>query len=429
LTVRYGDADGPVAVDLALPSAMDVGQLLPTIVDFLDRESGTVLTGCGWQLARLGGYLLDESKSLAEQNIHDGEVLLLTGVQPPAPLWAPADACHTVAQLAGNGDAPARRLMRITGCLVAGVTATGILLVLPGPATARLATGAGLALAATTGALATRRDEALSTALTAAAVMFATAAGHLAVPAGPIAAHAVLSSAVAFSTAILLMRLIRSAAVFLVAVATITLPTAAVAAATLTWRLPGSTAGALLAALALITLSVAPRFAIAIAGIGPPVPDVEGDAEPTTVTECDAARAHQMLTGLVAGSSVAAALSTALVACADPWPGGVAFAALVGVLLLLRGRTHVDTTRHVALVVCGWVGIAAGFVVAARAAPGWAHMIGLLAAASGGGMLVTAGPLVRRAIEVTEYIALAAFVPVACWVGGLFQLVRGTGLW
>jgi hypothetical protein len=37
-------------------------------------------------------------------------------------------------------------------------------------------------------------------------------------------------------------------------------------------------------------------------------------------------------------------------------------------------------------------------------------------------------PVVRRGIEVVDYLALAAVVPLACWVGGLFGFVRGLSL-
>jgi hypothetical protein len=37
-------------------------------------------------------------------------------------------------------------------------------------------------------------------------------------------------------------------------------------------------------------------------------------------------------------------------------------------------------------------------------------------------------PFARRAIEVVDYLALAAIVPLACWVGGLFGFVRGLSL-
>ena len=79
------------------------------------------------------------------------------------------------------------------------------------------------------------------------------------------------------------------------------------------------------------------------------------------------------------------------------------------------------------------VAAAAGFAAAAVSAPGQAHLIGALAAAAGTAALgcllgLTISPIVARAVEVVEYLALAAVVPLACWVGGIFGLVRGLGL-
>jgi hypothetical protein len=35
---------------------------------------------------------------------------------------------------------------------------------------------------------------------------------------------------------------------------------------------------------------------------------------------------------------------------------------------------------------------------------------------------------VRRSVEVVEYLSLAAVLPLACWVVGLYGLVRGLSL-
>jgi hypothetical protein len=35
------------------------------------------------------------------------------------------------------------------------------------------------------------------------------------------------------------------------------------------------------------------------------------------------------------------------------------------------------------------------------------------------------GPAVRRIADAAEYAALAAVIPLACWVGGLYAAARG----
>ena len=56
-----------------------------------------------------------------------------------------------------------------------------------------------------------------------------------------------------------------------------------------------------------------------------------------------------------------------------------------------------------------------------------------LAAAAGAAALgclvgLTMSPIAARAVEVVEYLALAAVLPLACWVGGIYGLARGLSL-
>jgi hypothetical protein len=60
-------------------------------------------------------------------------------------------------------------------------------------------------------------------------------------------------------------------------------------------------------------------------------------------------------------------------------------------------------------------------------------LVGALSAAVGAAALgcllgLTVNPLFVRAVEVVEYLALAAALPMACWVGGVYELVRGSSL-
>jgi hypothetical protein len=41
---------------------------------------------------------------------------------------------------------------------------------------------------------------------------------------------------------------------------------------------------------------------------------------------------------------------------------------------------------------------------------------------------VTLSPVARRGIDLLEYLALVAIVPLACWVSGLYGAVRGLSL-
>ena len=101
---------------------------------------------------------------------------------------------------------------------------------------------------------------------------------------------------------------------------------------------------------------------------------------------------------------------------------------------MLRARTHMDVRRRTALIAGGMTATAAGVALVVVSAPAQANWICLLLVSSvalsalGGQLVATVNPLARRAVDVVEYLALAAVVPLACWVGGLYDLVRGLSL-
>ncbi|MFV8166282.1 EsaB/YukD family protein [Mycobacterium sp. 134] len=84
------EAGNAATVDLSLPAAMTVGELLPWIVDALGAGDGAPRQ---WQLAHLGGRRLDESATLVQNDIHDGDLLVLAGYcEQPSPEWPPIGA-------------------------------------------------------------------------------------------------------------------------------------------------------------------------------------------------------------------------------------------------------------------------------------------------------------------------------------------------
>jgi hypothetical protein len=145
--------------------------------------------------------------------------------------------------------------------------------------------------------------------------------------------------------------------------------------------------------------------------------------------------AHESLTGLVIGSAAAAALGAVFVASdiPDRRPAAALFAAVVGLVMVLRARTHIDVYRRAALVAAGMAAIAAscaGLVVSAPGQANWVCLAAIAVAVSmlGRGFGTVESLLARRAIDVLEYVALAAVLPLACWVGGLYGLVRGLSM-
>lgn len=439
LTVQLGGDD---ALDLALPSEMSVGQIMPSIVDLVAERSAAPVTGIRWRLARVGGPALDESMTLDENGIRGGEVLVLTTTEPQPPEWVVYDPSHTVAQVENTSDERSLRMLPVICCLSMGGNSAVALYFSAKPTAAAgdMLIGAALAAASAVAAVVARRalaDNLVCMTFSVIAVIFTAAFGMLAVPGDPAAAHILLASSASFSAAILLLRLTGCSTIHLTAIATATLLIAAVAAACVAWRLPGDAAGASLATLALVTLSFAPRFSITITGIGPSTPTVDGPDEPVTDVAARAMVAHQTLTGLVTGSSISAALGVTIVAVGELHDGGslraATFSAVIALVLLLRVRTHGGAVRRIALASGGMISVTVCFAIAMVSSPGHAHWVSLLAAAAGATALspligLTVGPVARRAVELADYLALAAVVPAACWVGGLYTMVRGLSL-
>lgn len=404
LTIHDATQDDGPTVDVALPSATEIDHLLPAIVDLMDRGG----IGRHWQLSRLGGEPIDVQKSLSDNHIRDGDVLLLTEQVPPPPTWVVLDPCRMVAGQMSRARNPLA--VSVIGCLLLTLTAAGLLLWTAGERTERLVTAVVLTLAAAVGAVAldrVRAASALPATLDVAAVAFAGVSGALAVPPGPVAGHVLLASAATFSACIVLMRL-RSATVVLVSIATTALSVILVSLAAAVWVLSTTATAVALVTLALTMLTVAPRAAILLTG-------------------------HRALTGIVVGASAATTLGAAVLAYAAASAASVALTVVVSLVLALRSRTHADALRRLVLAAGGSACLCAGLVTAAATWPDLAFVLGGTAAVVGGGVLLLAqsappSPTVRRTVDMVDCLAIGAVVPLACWVGGLFTLVRHLGL-
>lgn len=429
LTVQHdGDDDAFTEVDLALPRNTHLCQLMPSIVE-LARGEDAATAGTRWRLFRIDGHPLEESMTLDQNDVDDGATLLLTTVAPPEPVWVPCDVSHVAARLTNAAEPTA--LLPVAGAVVAAAVAAAALCWAAAPMTARLATAVGMAAAAAlTAAMVdrTHTDGPVGATLSVSAVMFSAAAGFVAVPAGPAAAHLLLASAAAMSMSMVLLRLTRCAVMWLTAIAAAAALLATATGVAVAWRLQPAAVGALLACGSLLALTVAPRMSMIVTGIGPSPPDL---AEPVP----DAFRVmstQHVLTGLVVGATTSATVGCAVLTF-DAAPPSVAFVAAVAVVLLLRTRTHAVSARRTALGLGGIATAALFFAMATVAVPGQVYwlspLVGLAGVAGLSRLLgLTAGPVVQRIVDVIEYVAVAAVVPLACWVAGVYGAVRATGL-
>jgi len=436
---RLAVQHGPNTVELALPSDAPVGVLLPSVVDLVGPDGAAIEEGLQWHLSRIGQGPLDESMSLRDNAVRDGELLLLATAAIPAPIRVPDDRWQALIETCGRQSAP-KPLTAAAGLCTAMLGATalawsGVVTPAAGHVVTAGATAAGAAIAAVVARRA-RQESTIVGALSVIAVVFGAVAGFLAVPAGPSTANALLAAAVACSISIMLFRVTCCAAICLTALATSGALTSAAAAVGVAWTFPIASAGAVLATLSLGALGMAARLSITASGLAPPMPTSEPrEDDAFTLMTPRAITAHESFTGLVIGSAAAAALGAMLVASdmPDSRPAAVLFAVAVGLVMVLRARTHIDVYRRAALVTAGMAAVAASCIDIVVSAPGQANWMCLAAAAAGVSMLgrgfgAAGNPLARRAIDVLEYVALASVLPLACWVGGLYGLVRGLSM-
>ncbi len=307
LTVAACSDDAHCAVDLALPADMYIGQLMPQIVDLVHRDADR--TPCrDWRLSRLGDPPMDELMTLNDNNIRDGDVLVLTAVEPPAPEWVDCDPSHAVARGWDCGCSPSREFfLRSAACSSAHSVRWHWSCLRRVPPPTGLFTGTCLAVAAAVGAAVVRRvhgDPLTCVPLSLVAVLYAGAIGFLSVPPGSHASGLLLASAVMFSAAILLLRVTGCGRTCLTATGDRLRGGGTTSAAAVTWSLQLNAGGAALVTLSFATLAFAPRLSMVLSGTAP-------DAAPN-VGLC-----HRILTGLVVGSSIGAALGATSVAIGE----------------------------------------------------------------------------------------------------------------
>jgi len=426
LTVHVVGADESAAVDLVLPAACPLGELMPSLVDTI---FGDTAGQEHWQLTRVTGPPLNPALSLRDNDIGDGDMVMLTASRVPSPRISPTEACTVVALAGGNRESGhGATPWCIAGIIVAAVTLVRSGMVTPGGW--HLWCAAALSgIAGTMSVALGRADRRVSTVLNTAAVVFAAATGVLAVPAAAWPAATLLAAASALAMSTLLARMCPGAADLPAFCAVAGAVTAAAALSHLAApRL--TTAGAVLVVLSLAGLAISPRITIALARLSPSRPAVDDE---------EAAAAHTLLTAMVAGWSSSAALGAVVVAAATIVSGASAglYAGLcvaVGVVLILRRNSHADGVRRLWLGTSGFIACAAAVPAVADAAPAQAFWLsvavagGCVAGALRAGRPEPSNPALRHGIQVLEYVALAAVIPLAFWVSGVYGLVRDASL-
>ncbi len=437
-------------VDLVLSAALPIGLLIPPIVDMLAAECGhrAQPVAIRHQLSLPGSITLDPSKTLAQSEIRDGTVLMLTS---SSTILAPPrfdDVAEAVSvSLASTARPWTRQAARLIGALAASCLAATGATILIGSAfgTNDLRRGGCAGVAAVAGFIALLaaiaahrgfRDGTAGLTLGLAAGGFVALAALLAVPGELGAPNALLATAAA-ATSATVMRVIGCCATVFTALACFSTVESIAAVVGAVTAVPLPAIGAASAAISLVFVEASAPASIMLAGLSSHVTS-EADGERLSAK---AIGANNWLTSLVAAFSAAAALGAigaaagSLFADGPSWPG-IAFATITGGVLLLRARSHRDLARSVPLVAAGIVTLSAALGITAVAYPldtpyiaGVSTMLSAAALCLGFiTQIMRPSPVGRRSVELLEYLALAVVVPLACWICGLYGAARGMNL-
>ncbi|MGK8489550.1 type VII secretion integral membrane protein EccD [Nocardia asiatica] len=475
-------------VDVVVPTKFTIetfiNDLLVVLASAIDDESVDFTPPQGqWSLARPGEAPIPRWRSLADHDVTDGAVLLLSVVES-AEVFTPlvediTDALALINEREfAEFDADTAAIAGLT-VLGAGAAATAAML-----AWSWTMTGSALwcglpalllgALCWAAAALARRRNApakiCLGLSLAATPLLFA--GGAMLVPPaygqpGPFAAANLAAGAVVAAVAAATMMRVSGVGIATLMAVTVLGVTLTLAALPLTYidLSVGQVAGGVVF-VGIVLLTMAPRLAVAIARIRPPdLPDPGNEVSPTTLTdlfdaetvrdgdetpadseqqrhnaeagiEGRARLAVTSLRGLIA--AISTVLAVAAVISAAHSPGGIreiVMAAAIAGLLAMRSRWHPDRVQAIALIagsaltVCG-----VGFVlVGAYETPAPRLVVGVVVAIAACAACVAAlqlpgkrlSPVTRRVIDLVEYALILVVPVIAFWTMGVYTAMRG----
>jgi type VII secretion integral membrane protein EccD len=442
-------------VDVALPVDVPLAELVPMVLELLGGPARPVGPPESWRFTGVTGGPLSPGSTLDELGVLDGEMLRFGPAVPPPPppvFDDPVDALADLAAPATSGPPPWPGLAAFATALAAAGLLTTVRGSDSGTATLTWAVvvlgglGCAVALAGAARAARSRGPDGGRTGSIAAlvpaccAVPLAAAAGWAALPGPPDAAHLLLAVVAGGTTAALGQVAVRAVAPVLIAAVVVAVLAGTAIAGMLRFGVSAGAPAGVVAAVALSAGPLLPRVALRLAGV--PRPVVPGDAAalvadagPDLLPAAELAERARLARGLLAGLSGGCAVSAGVAAAAATSRGwaGVALAAVVVAVSFLRARGFADpglVRLHLAVAVAAGIALVGLVAWAAGPAGRLAGALVLLGAAGAGALGRTAppaSPVVRRAVDVGEWVLTAAAVPLALAAAGVFELVRG--LW
>jgi type VII secretion integral membrane protein EccD len=406
----------------------------------------------GYRLSLPGAAPLPAATTLAQNGIQDGAVLVLSRslAGPPAPHCDDVAEAVSAALDAHSPSAQPRdqqRVTRLTGAVAAvGLTCIGVAVLIrntlstsaSGYTAGAAASACCLALLGAATAHRVSRDRVAVLTLSAIATVFAAAAGFLTVPGSSGLANVLPAATAAALTSVLAIRATGGGGVALPALSCFAMVIAGAALAGVITGAPLPAIGAVSALVSLGLLGPAGRAAIALAGLSPRLPPPQHPDSPDLLA-VRAIRADEWLASLLTAFSSSAAVGAIVTAVTAPGKGSahlrcIAFAAATGALLLLRARS--ETNRAPIFAISGIATTGTTFAAAATGIPSHGTLLtGVTAILAAAAMylgfaapVISLSPVLRRGVELLEYLTLVAMVPLACWICGVYGAVRNLNL-
>jgi len=463
---------GGLSIDVGLPANVPISEYIIDVIDIANdqtaaRESLADVVfddSVGkWTLAPLGGEPIDPNRSLDEAGIYDGDLLTIHEASRPVSAVLFDDVDDSLAPdepvVLGWVARNASALTCFGVALAASLTLAGSL---PRWAGNALVPAAILALGSlgmvTACAMAYRPTSARRSAWVAAVAAPLVFAGSLyVVPDGFGTTSLPMAFALTALGALLVLLISGAGRALHTGIIAVCVFGGVSATASLLWNPPPRTVGALVATVAVIVVYLAPRVTILLSKL--PIPRVPTAGEPlddietqggTTVEGVNAVgkqiipteedltrrvrRANEYLTGILVAAALAGVAGSYLAVDVSNgffWQGTV-FAMAVATVLCLRGRAHHDLVQSATLIGAGMVIAIAVIVKIAMNVDGWqlrasVALIALLTIVVACGVVAPRlefSPVMRRRVEILEYIAVGSLFPLCFWIVRLYAFFR-----
>jgi type VII secretion integral membrane protein EccD len=463
---------GGLSIDVGLPANVSISAYIDDVIEIANEQTATresfadvvfdVSEG-KWTLARMGGEPIDPSRSLGEAGIYDGDLLMIQEIGRSVSALLFDDVDDTPAR-----DKPAVRdwvvrnaatLTCFGVALAATLTLAAMLPRWGGDALVPAAVFAFGVLGMVFACTMTYRPQAAQRSAWVAAVAAPLLFGGslYVVPDGFGATSLPMAFALTALSSLLVLLISGAGRALHTGMIAVCVFGGASATAALLWHLPPRTVGALLATVAVIVVYMAPRVTILLSKL--PIPRVPTAGEPlddietqggTTVEGVNAVgkqiipteegliervrRANEYLTGILVATALAAVAGSYLAVDVSNgffWQG-TAFAAAVATVLCLRGRAHHDLMQSATLIGSGLVITIAVIVKTGINLDGWqlratVALTALMLLVAACGLVAPRlefSPVIRRRVEILEYIAVASLFPLCFWIVRLYAFFR-----